>query len=179
MTRTKARSWLLWAPLTAFLLLFALVAVGLLKPAETQVRSRLVRQKMPVLKLPPIAPGHAGLTGREGGPRIVNIFASWCVPCAAEVAQLARLRARGVVVDGIAVRDTPADLAAFLARHGDPYRAIGGDEASRSMLALGSSGVPESFIVDAKGIIRYQHIGAIGAQDFETILRAYEAARAS
>jgi len=177
--RTGARSWLLWAPLTAFLLLFALVAVGLLKPADTQVRSRLVGQKMPAMKLPPVAPGHAGLTGRERGPRLVNIFASWCVPCATEVAQLARLRARGVVIDGIAVRDKPANLAAFLARHGDPYRAIGGDEASRSMLMLGSSGVPESFVVDANGIIRYQHIGAIGTQDFETILRAFEAARAS
>lgn len=178
MTGRRSGRWLLWAPLVAFLLLFALAALGLLKPSDPAVRSRLIGQAMPALKLPPVAPGHAGLTGREQGPRLVNIFASWCVPCAAEVEQLSRLRARGVVIDGVAVRDTRADLAAFLARHGDPYRAIGGDAQSRSMLALGSSGVPESFIVDRRGVIRYQHVGAIGPQDFETVLRAYEAAGA-
>jgi len=169
----------LWVPLAVFVILFGLVAVGLLKPADRNVPSRLVGQALPTLMLPPAVSGHAGLTGRESGPRIVNIFASWCVPCAAEVVQLQRLRERGAVIDGIAIRDKPDDLAAFLARHGDPYRAIGGDAQSRSMMALGSSGVPESFVVDERGVIRYQHIGAIGAQDFDNILRAYEAARTS
>jgi cytochrome c biogenesis protein CcmG/thiol:disulfide interchange protein DsbE len=177
LTRVKGKGLLLWAPLLAFVAFFALVAVGLLKPADTAVRSKLIGKALPALTLPPIVPGHPGLTGHEPGPRLVNIFASWCVPCAAEVEELARLRAHGVVVDGIAVRDTPAELSAFLARHGNPYRAIGSDAESRSMLALGSSGVPETFVVDAAGVIRYQHIGAIGPQDFDGILQAVQDAR--
>ena len=171
------KRWLLWLPLGGFLILFGLVAIGLLRPAERTVASRLVGQPLPAIDLPPLVASHPGLDASTRGPRLVNIFASWCVPCAVEVGELQRLRARGVVVDGIAIRDKAADLAAFLARHGDPYRAIGSDPESRSMIALGSSGVPESFIVDARGVIRYQHIGAIGPQDFDAVLRAYEAAR--
>lgn len=170
------RRWLLWTPLVAFLSLFALVAVGLVRPSERTPASRLVGQAMPAIALPALVPGRPGLSAAAPGLRLVNIFASWCVPCAAEVEQLERLRARGVVIDGIAVRDTRADLGEFLARHGDPYRAIGDDADSRSMIALGASGVPESFVVDARGTIRHHHVGAVGAQDFDTILDAYEAA---
>lgn len=171
------KRWLLWVPLTAFVLLFALVAFGLVRPGQGPATSRLVGRTIPAIALPPISPAHAGLSSPRGGPRLVNIFASWCVPCAAEVEQLKRLRARGVAIDGIAIRDTPADLATFLKRNGDPYRAIGNDAESRSMIALGASGVPESFIVDARGVIRHHHVGAIGAQDFDAILNAYQAAR--
>ena len=61
----------------------------------------------------------------------------------------------------IAIRDRPEDVAAFLARHGDPFDRIGADRESRVQMALGSSGVPESFVVDGRGIIRYQHMGPI------------------
>lgn len=172
-----SRRALIWAPLIAFVLLFGLVAAGLLRPAERTPPSRLVGLPMPALALPAMLRGHPGFASAQAGPRLVNIFASWCAPCEAEVAQLAVLKARGVPIDGIAVRDTPADLAAFLARNGDPYRAIGDDPDSRSMMALGSSGVPESFVVDGRGVIRHQHIGAIGAQDVEDIFDAYEAAK--
>ena len=170
------KRWLLWSPLIAFLMLFGLVAIGLLNPAERTVPSQLVGRPMPRIDLPPLVGPHPGLASDVAGPRLVNIFASWCGPCAVEVVQLQRLREQGVIVDGVAVRDTPADLSAFLTEYGDPYRAIGSDPESRSMMALGSSGVPESFIVDGRGIIRYQHIGAIGAQDFDDVLQAYRAA---
>ena len=72
-----------------------------------------------------------------------------------------QLKASGVPIEGIAVRDTPEDVADFLARNGDPYERIGSDPQSEVQIALGSSGVPESFVVDGKGVIRYQHIGPI------------------
>ncbi len=171
------RRWLLWLPLLLFLLVLGLVALGLLKPGNRTVRSQLLGKPMPVITLPAILPTHPGFRSSDGGPRLVNIFASWCVPCAVEVGQLAELKKKGVLIDGIAVRDRPEDLARFLSRHGDPYHAIGSDPESRSMIALGSSGVPESFVVDTSGIIRYQHIGAIGPQDLAHVLRAYEQAR--
>ncbi len=75
------------------------------------------------------------------------------------------LKRQGVPIDAIAVRDRPEDVAAFLARHGDPFDRIGADPESRVQLALGSSGVPETFIVDGRGIIRYQHMGPIEPGD--------------
>ena len=110
-------------------------------------------------------------------PRLVNFFASWCVPCIAEAPVLAELDKRGIAIDGIAVRDKPEDVADFLQSNGDPYERIGADMQSSVQLALGSSGVPESFIVDGGGTIRYQHLGPIMPQDVETVLAELEKAR--
>src|SRR6185436_3680919 len=101
----------------------------------------------------------------------------WCIPCRAEAAQLAELARRGVPIDAIAVRDRPEDLAQFLAAYGDPFRAIGADLDRRVQMDIGSAGVPETFIVDGRGVIRHQHIGAITDADVPTILAAWEAAR--
>ena len=125
-------------------------------------------------------PGRPGLSAaalRQGQPQIVNIFASWCLPCRVEAPQLDALARRGMPVVGIAVRDRPEDLAGFLANFGDPFRAIGADVDRRVQLNLGSAGVPETFIVDGRGIIRHQHIGAITDGDMPAIIAAYEAAR--
>jgi cytochrome c biogenesis protein CcmG/thiol:disulfide interchange protein DsbE len=82
-----------------------------------------------------------------------------------------------VRIDGIAVRDRSEDVADFLARNGDPYERIGSDPQSQVQISLGSSGVPESFVVDGRGVIRYQHIGPIEANEVPMILRVLERAR--
>jgi len=94
------------------------------------------------------------------------------VPCVAEAPQLRQLAEAGAPVYGIAIRDRPEDLARFIARNGDPFRAIGGDANSSVQIALGSAGVPETFIVDGRGIIRKQHIGAINPEDVPGIMSA-------
>ena len=99
------------------------------------------------------------------------------MPCIAEAPLLLELKRHGLVIDAVAVRDRPDDVADFLSRHGDPFDRIGSDPESRVQLALGSSGVPETFIVDGRGVIRYQHMGPIEAGDLTTILREWEAAR--
>jgi cytochrome c biogenesis protein CcmG/thiol:disulfide interchange protein DsbE len=162
------------------LLLLAGLVWRLATPADTTVTSKLEGQPVPAFVLPAALPNKpalasADLAGRK--PRIVNIFASWCVPCITEVGVLQALKARGVTIDGIAVRDTPEELADFLARNGDPYERIGNDTASKVQIALGSSGVPESFIVDGRGIIRYQHIGPIEAADVPMVLTKLEEAQ--
>jgi cytochrome c biogenesis protein CcmG/thiol:disulfide interchange protein DsbE len=169
-----------FAPLAILIVLLAGLVWRLATPADTTVTSKLAGQPVPMFALPPGITTKAALTTSDlatGQPHLVNIFASWCVPCISEVKVLQQLKARGVLIDGIAVRDRPEDIADFLARNGDPYERIGSDEQSRVQIALGSSGVPESFVIDGKGIIRYQHIGAITEGDVRLILAKLEEAK--
>lgn len=165
-------------------LLLAVVIAGfvwrLSNPPDEVVPSQLVGREVPAFELAPAVAGKPGLSSADlatGEPRLVNLFASWCVPCIAEAPVLEELQQRGVAIDGIAIRDRPQDVADFLARHGDPFERIGADPNSRVQLALGSAGVPESFIVDGEGVIRHQHIGPILPQDIPVVLREMEKAR--
>ena len=169
-----------FAPLALLLLIIAALVWRLATPADTNVHSTLEGKPVPAFNLPQIIPGKPALSSTDlatGRPHLVNVFASWCVPCVTEVKVLQTLKERGVTVEGIAVRDRPADLADFLARNGDPYERIGSDPQSQVQISLGSSGVPESFVVDGKGVIRYQQIGAIEPSDVPEILARMEQAR--
>ena len=172
------RVWL-WVPLAAFVVLFSVFAVSLYRPDDRTHPSKLIGKPLPSFSLPPAAEGRPGFTSGDfrSGPRLVNVFASWCVPCATEAPLLGELARQGVVIDGIAIRDRPQDLAGFLARNGNPFRAIGDDPASQVQILLGSSGVPETFVVDGTGTIRYQHIGPIEHTDVGIILAKLGAAR--
>ena len=174
------RNLLIWSPLGLFLLVLALVAGGLIRPADRDVHSAMVGKPLPAIALPPLIPGKPGVESARlphGKPFLVNVFASWCVPCAAESPQLAQLRNRGIAIVGIATADRTPDLQDFLARNGDPFAAIGDDRRRETQLALGSAGVPETFVVDARGRIALQHIGYIGPQDLPDIVAALDKAQ--
>ena len=180
MSRWTITRALLWTPLALFVLFAGLVAAGLIHPATSTIRSHMIGQPLPAFTLPPALPGRpsvsrASFTG--GHPRLLNVFASWCVPCAAEAPQLLQLRQAGVEIDAVAIRDRSEDIAGFLQRWGDPYARIGSDKDSSVQLALGSSGVPETFVIDSRGIIRHQHIGDIRPEDVPAILSAVQAAQ--
>lgn len=171
---------ILWVPLAVFLLFMATVAVRMGGEEDKQIRSRLVGQPLPAFQLDSAVPGRPGLNAddfKKGQPRLINAFASWCVPCKVEAPQLLKLKRRGVPIDAIAIRDRPEDIARFLAEYGDPFENIGMDRDTRVQMSLGSSGVPETFIVDGAGIIRHQHIGVINRDDVPTLIAAYEAAQ--
>ncbi len=167
-------------PVGLLVLLVAVLVWRLANPGDSTVRSRLTGQPVPQFALPAALAGKPALAAADlatGKPQLLNIFASWCVPCIAEAPVLAQLARNGVPISGIAIRDRPQDIARFLADHGDPFQRIGTDQTSQVQLALGSSGVPESFVVDGRGIIRYQHIGPIAAGDIPAILDQLEKAR--
>ncbi|OYW46095.1 MAG: alkyl hydroperoxide reductase [Sphingomonadales bacterium 32-68-7] len=133
----------------------------------------MIGQPIPAFALPAAVadrPGLASTDLADGTPKLLNVFASWCVPCIAEAPQLAALERGGATIVGVAIRDRPEDVAAFLARNGNPFSRIGRDDISAVQLSLGSSGVPETFVVDGRGVIRYQHIGDIRADQVPLLL---------
>ncbi len=173
------KRWLWWVPVLACVALIVVLASGLVLPADRNVRSAMIGQPLPEFALNAIVPGKPGLASTDfgtGQPRLINVFASWCAPCIAEAPILMRLKAAGVPIDGIAIRDTAPALETFLASNGDPFDRIGNDPNSQIQFALGSSGVPESFVIDGEGRIVHQHIGDIKAADVPTIIAAMKAA---
>ena len=173
--------WALWLPLAFFAAFAALVLFAMLRPADRAVKSAMIGRPLPQFSLLPATPAQPGLARADlatGKPHLLNIFASWCVPCAVEAPQLQALKVRGIDVVGVAIRDKPEDLARFFARNGNPFSRVGRDDVSAIQFALGSSGVPESFVIDGQGVIRYQHIGDIRADQVELIAQKMaEAAR--
>jgi len=174
------KRWLIWLPFIAFAAVLWVVASGLLSPAERVVRSRLIDRPVPAFTLPAMVEGKPGVASASfatGEPRLLNVFASWCVPCIAEAPQLLALQRAGVRIDAIAIRDTPAAVRRFLDANGDPYASIGNDPTSQAQLALGSSGVPETFVIDGRGRIVLQHVGDIRADEVDEILAAVRKAK--
>lgn len=165
------KRWLIWVPLAVFAGVALLAAFGLRTPADRTVRSALAGQPLPSFALKPLLPEKPGLASTDfrGEPRLLNVFASWCIPCVAEAPQLLELKRRGVRIEAVAIHDTPRAVRAFLDRNGDPYAAIGNDPTSQVQLALGSSGVPETFVVDGRGRIVAQHVGDIRADEVDAI----------
>ncbi len=148
----------------------------------SEIPSALVGAPAPAFELGPI-PGSGGqglatvdLVGQ--GPTLVNVWASWCVPCRAEHEVLTQLaEERGVRLVGIDYKDKPDDALAYLAELGDPYERIGADREGRVGIDWGISGVPETFVVDGEGQVVYRHVGPIApAQVEEDILPALERA---
>jgi cytochrome c biogenesis protein CcmG, thiol:disulfide interchange protein DsbE len=174
------RSWLLWTPLAVFAFLGGIFLFGLTDPSDEYVRSKMVGQPLPEFALPPATSGIEGLATKhfvDGKPRMLNIFASWCVPCKAEAPFLEQIKEAGVEIHAIAIKDKPEDVAAFLAEHGNPFVRIGADADMLIQLKLGSSGVPETYLVDGKGRIIHQHIGDIRAEHVGPLIDKLKAGR--
>lgn len=162
-----------WIPLLLFALFLGVAGYQLTQPKDEFIPSAMIGEPLPQFDLPPAIEGTPGLSTadfEDGKPRLLNVWASWCLPCIAEAPQLERLRQQGAEIVGVAIRDRPEDVAAFLARYGNPYTRIGADDLSQVQLAIGSSGVPETFVIDGEGTITYQHIGDIRAEHVPMLL---------
>ena len=168
-------------PLALFAVLVLVLSFGLtLKPSE--IPSALIGEPVPQFDLPPVAGRELGLASADlkgGEVALVNVFASWCVACRVEHPLLMALSRRGVVpVYGLAYKDRSRNAARWLGQFGDPYQRTGLDLDGRVGIEWGVYGVPETFIVDGRGVIVAKHIGPITQRDLdETILPAIARAR--
>lgn len=161
------------------LLLLVVLAVGVgtrvLSGSDPQaLPSALIDKPLPTFDLAALPGRSDGLASSDFGsqPMLLNVFASWCVPCLTEHPVITKLgREDGIPVFAINYKDKPAHALAWLKRNGDPYSRIGADADGRSAIDLGVYGVPETFVIDKAGRIRYRHPGPLTPDIVDTEIR--------
>lgn len=150
-----------------FAVLVVVFAVGLHRDPRL-LPSALIDRPAPDFALPGLGSEGTGLQRGDlgGGIKLVNFFASWCVPCRTEHQELMALaKDPGVALYGIVYKDSPEQARRFLDMLGNPYRRIGVDRDGRTAIDFGVYGVPETYVVDARGRIRYRQVGPLSQQD--------------
>lgn len=161
-------------PLAIFGLVAAYFIAGLDPERDpSAVPSALIDRPVPEFELAAVVEDGKGLSSDElrGEVVLINFFASWCVPCRAEHTLLEQLaREHGVPIYGIVYKDDPAAIVRWLADLGSPYRTVLVDPESRTALDFGVYGVPETYVVDVEGRIRYRFAGPLDPATIETIL---------
>jgi cytochrome c biogenesis protein CcmG/thiol:disulfide interchange protein DsbE len=152
-------------PAVGFIVVAAFLFYSLREPAPDVLSSVMIGKPVPKLDLPPLDSSTPGFGPRElaaGHVTVVNVFASWCVPCRTEAPTLARLAAmHDVVIYGLVQKDAPAKVRAFLGEVGNPFQRIALDADGRASIEWGVYGVPETFVIDGRGIIRARIVGAV------------------
>ena len=156
-------------PLAIAALLIAALYWGLWNK-DDRLPSTLIGRSVPDFALPPIEGRDNGLSSEDlrGQVSIVNVWASWCVPCRVEMPLLVELAQTGTVpIHGINYKDAPDAALGFLAELGDPYTRTGADRNGRVSIDWGVYGLPETFVIDGEGRIAYKHVGAFDRRALE------------
>ena len=169
----KRRNLLALLPLVLFLTLSGIFLFQLMSGRDTQsVPSALIGQQVPLTNLPPIEalgiiPGIA-MADFKGKVTILNVFASWCIPCRDEHPILLELsKDKRFQLIGLNYKDKPENASAFLSELGNPFTNIGADISGRAGIDWGVYGVPETYIIGPDGVIRYKHVGPLDLQVVE------------
>ncbi len=176
----KRRSLLLMLPLIAFLALAALLFYRLGSGDPSHIPSALIGREVPHTELPAVrglerdgkpVPG-LSLAAFKGEVTLVNVWASWCIPCRDEVPFLDQLaKDQRIRLVGINYKDAPENARRFLGRYGDPYVANGADESGRASIDWGVYGVPETYLIGRDARIAYKLVGPITAENLERVLK--------
>lgn len=170
----RSRLWIAAIPVIAFGGLAALFWKGLSgKPNE--IPSALIGQAVPEVALPPIeglgVPGFDTASLKQGGVTLVNVWASWCGPCRIEHPVLMELGKRSDIrLLGLNYKDEPENARRFLGTLGQPFAAVVADEGGRAAVDWGVYGVPETFVIDGEGIIRFKFIGPLSEEGVASVL---------
>jgi cytochrome c biogenesis protein CcmG/thiol:disulfide interchange protein DsbE len=178
-TPAKKRNLLVLLPLLVFIGIAVLFLFGLGEGDPSKLPSALIGKPIPVTDLPPIenlsqngkpVPGlnNATLNGKVS---LVNVWASWCVPCHEEVPFLEQLsHDKRIQLVGINYKDAADNARRFLNRYGNPFVAAGADVKGRASIDWGVYGVPETFLVGRDGRIAYKLVGPITAANMKAVL---------
>nr|WP_208417384.1 DsbE family thiol:disulfide interchange protein [Xanthomonas cannabis] len=154
-------------PLLGFLVVAALFGFGIywtMQHNPREVPSPLIGKPAPAFSLPQLDQPARHVTRDQllGKPYVLNVFGSWCAECVHEHPVLmAHAQRLGVPLIGYNYKDAPADATAWLVRLGNPYAVVLADETGQTAIDFGVYGAPESFLIDAHGMIRYKHIGVL------------------
>lgn len=160
-------------PLAALAAAIALFAGWSLKRSPQVSPAAMVGKPAPMLSLVRLdGHGRAPPGALAKGPALVNFFASWCAPCAVESPALMALKAEGVRIVGVAYQDDPNATRAFLARMGNPYAQVLSDPDGAAAVEFGLSGVPETYAIDARGVIRAKLAAPVDEEGAESLLAA-------
>jgi cytochrome c biogenesis protein CcmG/thiol:disulfide interchange protein DsbE len=176
----KRRSWLVALPLLGFMALAGLFLARLHGGDPSKIPSALIGRPAPQTTLPPL-PGLVAAGAQvpgldpaafKGKVSVVNVWASWCVPCHDEAPLLTELSkdARLQIV-GINYKDTPDNARRFLGRYGNPFKIVGVDGNGRASIEWGVYGVPETFVVGRDGTILYKLVGPVTPQNVDSVLK--------
>ena len=180
-TPPRRRSWLVALPLVAFAALAVLFWFRLGDGDPSRIPSALIGHPAPQTALPPL---EGLLNGGEKVPgldpamfkgkvSLVNVWASWCVPCHEEAPLLTELgRDKRLQLIGINYKDAPDNARRFLGRYGNPFGVVGVDGNGRAAIEWGVYGVPETFVVGREGTIVYKMVGPITPENFDSVLKA-------
>ncbi|MEE8234052.1 MAG: DsbE family thiol:disulfide interchange protein [Gammaproteobacteria bacterium] len=159
-------------PLALFAVLVLLLAIGL-RIDPSIVPSPLIDKPLPAFNLPKLITPDDNIKSSDfqGDVVLLNVWASWCVACRVEHPLLLELSKNNeMLIYGINYKDTRNDAMQWLQRFGDPYRASAFDQHGLTGIDLGVYGVPETFIMDRAGIIRYKHIGPVTREALENTI---------
>lgn len=164
--------WLAALPLIALAALALLFGLFALKHDPHVQPHALVGKALPAVTLPGLDDGRPVDLRQvaSGGPVLVNVFASWCAPCELEAPVLMQLKAKGVKLVGVAYKDAPDNTKAFLGRVGDPYVQRLVDRDGRAGIELGVTGVPETYLVGADGVILAKYAAPLSEADAKSLL---------
>ncbi len=157
------------------LFLFALLALILFRGLSldpTEMPSALIDQPLPAFKLPALGGGAMLSEGDlQGEVALLNVWATWCVSCRVEHPYLQVLADQGIPIFGLNYKDNDADALRWLAELGNPYRQTIADREGTLGLDLGVYGAPETYLLDAAGVVRYRHVGVVDEKVWRTILQ--------
>lgn len=164
--------WLAFLPLAALLALGVLFSLYSLKRDPQVQPDALVGKPLPDLVLPALDTGRPVRLhdAAQPAPVLVNVFASWCAPCEIEHPVLVDLKKQGVRIVGVAYKDAPENTKAFLGRLGDPFAERLVDRDGRAGIDLGVTGVPETYLVGADGVILAKHTGPLTPEKARELL---------
>jgi cytochrome c biogenesis protein CcmG/thiol:disulfide interchange protein DsbE len=174
------RRVLVLLPLTLFAGLATLFLIRLFAGDPSLLPSPLIGHPAPQTALPPVeglARDGVALPGLDpaqfkGAVTVVNVWASWCVPCRDEAPLLMELaKDKRFRLVGINYKDDPANALRFVARFGNPFAAAGADQNGRAGIEWGVYGVPETFVIGRDGKIAYKLVGPISADNLDTVLK--------